>query len=123
MATARSDVGAGRVAAIHSLSGQTVWSLDFDAPVESTPVIGDVGECYVGDNAGKIHAVSAQGQRLWSEDVGAAVRSAGSILPLGHLVFGLDDGSLVALRCSSTSPGPGWPKLLRSAANRCPPVD
>ena len=114
-----SDALAGRLVGIHSKTGQFAWRLEFDAPLESTPVVGGGGEIYVGDNSGKIHAVNGQGQRVWSETVGSAVRSAGTILPAGQVVFGLDDGSVVALRCSSQSLGGPWPKLLATAANRC----
>lgn len=110
----------GRLVGIQSKTGHLAWSVEFDAPLESTPVVGDSGEVYVGDNSGKIHAVSLQGHRIWSESVDAAVRSAGTILPTGQVLFGLDDGSLVAVRCDSRQLGAGWPKLLGTAANRCP---
>lgn len=108
----------GRLSAIHSKSGQIQWSVEFAAGLESTPVIGDADEIYVGDNSGGIHAVSLQGQTRWSESIGVGVRSAGSILPTGQVVFGLDDGSLVALKCDSQAIGAGWPKLLGNATNR-----
>ena len=110
----------GQLVGIHSKTGQLAWRVDFEAPLESTPVAGEGGEIYVGDNAGKVHAVNGQGQRVWSESVGCAVRSAGAIVPTGQVVFGLDDGSLVALRCASKSLGGPWPKLLATAGNRCP---
>lgn len=113
-----SDDLAGRLIGIHAKTGQFAWRTDFDAPIESTPVAGETGEIYVGDNSGKVHAVSGQGQRLWSESVGSAVRSAGAILPAGQVVFGLDDGSLVAVRCSSHALGGPWPKLLATPTNR-----
>lgn len=111
---------AGRLVGVHAKTGQFAWRLDLNAPVESTPVAGDNGEVYAGDNSGRIHAVNAQGQRVWSDSVGSAVRSAGTIHSLGQVVFGLDDGSLVALRCGSKAAYGIWPKLLSTPANRCP---
>lgn len=116
--TGPSDDLAGRLVGIHAKTGQFAWRTDVDAPIESTPVAGDANEIYVGDNLGRVHAVNVQGQRLWSESVGSAVRSAGSILPTGQVVFGLDDGSLVALRCSSRALSGPWPKLLATPTNR-----
>jgi outer membrane protein assembly factor BamB len=124
--TTRSDTSnllSGRLVGVHAKTGQQAWKIDFDAPVESTPVVGEGGEIYIGDNLGKVHAVSSQGQRVWSENVGSPVRSAGSIPRAGQVVFGLDDGSLIALNCSSKSLGGAWPKLLATVANRCPSVE
>jgi outer membrane protein assembly factor BamB len=108
----------GRLIGVQQSSGRLAWSIDLESPVESTPVVGDAGEVYFGDNAGRIHAVTIQGRRIWSEQVGAAVRSAGTILSIGQVVFGADDGSLVSLRCASQSIGGGWPKLLGAVTNR-----
>lgn len=110
----------GQLVALQGKTGQLAWMVEFDAPIESTPAIGDTGEIYFGDNRGRVHAVNGQGQRVWSESVGSAVRSSGAIIPTGQVVFGLDDGSLVALRCSSKSLGGPWPKLLATPGNRCP---
>ena len=110
----------GRLVAINVKSGQFTWQAEFDSPVESTPVVGDSGEIYMGENSGAIHGLDARGQRLWSEPAGCSVRSAGTLLPSGLVVFGLDDGSLIAVRCESRGLATGWPKLLRTLANRCP---
>jgi outer membrane protein assembly factor BamB len=119
---AESAPSRGLVVALNALTGEQTWSCEFDDPIESTPVIGETGEIYLGDNGGAIHALSAAGQRLWSESVGAGVRSAGTLLPSGQVLFGLDDGSLVALRCNSRQLAAGWPKLLGTASGRCPSV-
>lgn len=110
----------GGVAAFQSSTGQPQWQCDLPHPVEATPVVGDAGQIYVGDNAGGIHAIDGSGTKLWTEHTQAAVRSAGALLPSGQVVFGTDEGSLAAVRCDSTQLAAGWPKLLATAANRCP---
>jgi outer membrane protein assembly factor BamB len=94
------------------------WEYPAAGAVESTPVVGGDGSIYFGDNSGRVHAVGPDGRNLWHVAVGSAVRSSGSISPVGDLIFGLDDGTLVALTCQS--PGlavGGWPKYLAGPAN------
>jgi len=102
----------GMLVSLDPVSHQIKWQHEVDAPVESTPVIGDDGLIYFGDNDGNVHAVDQQGQAVWVEPLGVPVRSAGAILAKERLAFGLDDGMLVVLKCSS--PGlraGGWPKF------------
>ena len=87
------------------------WQYEAAGPVESTPVIGDDGVIYFGDNAGVIHAVDPGGKALWTAQVEAAVRSAGTILGPKRLAFALDNDTLVVLECSSGGLAQGgWPK-------------
>ena len=79
--------------------------------MESTPVIGDDGVIYFGDNEGVIHAVDLRGQAKWTAKVGSPVRSAGTILAPQRVAFGLDDETLVVLKCSSKGLAGGWPKI------------
>jgi outer membrane protein assembly factor BamB len=98
---------------------QVRWEYSADGAVESTAVLGDDGTIYFGDNAGMVHAVRSDGRGAWKEPVGPAVRSVGCILSTGRVVFGLDDGTLVALTSTSkTLASGGWPKYLASPANR-----
>ena len=84
-----------------------------DEPVESTPVLGEDDVIYFGDNAGFVHAVDVSGRVLWRADVGSPVRAAGVIAAPGVVVFGLDDGTLAAVRCSSQGPAQsGWPQSV-----------
>jgi outer membrane protein assembly factor BamB len=91
------------------------WTYKAAGPVESTPVVGDDDVIYFGDNAGVIHAVDARGQLVWTGRVEAAVRSAGTIIAPERLAFGLDDETLVVLRCGAKGLAlGGWPKICRS---------
>ena len=91
------------------------WEYRAAGAVESTPVIGDDDVIYFGDNAGVVHAVDLLGNGLWTADLGPPVRSAGTIPASGRVAFGLDDETLVVLKCSSTGLAPaGWPKLGRT---------
>jgi len=102
----------GMLVSVDPVSHQVKWQREVDAPVESTPVIGDDGVVYFGDNDGNVHAVDQEGLPRWVESLGVPVRSAGTILANGQVAFGLDDGTLVVLRCSSTSlRAEAWPKF------------
>ena len=112
----------GCLVCLDTRTRQIVWRYETDAPIESTPVIGNDGLVYFGDNAGMVHAVNAGGRAVWTEQLPAAIRSAGAILPTGRLLPGLDDGSLIALRCEATGLAAGWPKHLGTARNNGIPL-
>ncbi len=103
----------GKLICIDGDSHRVRWEYDARGPVESTPVIGDDQVVYFGDNAGIIHALRADGHCLWRQQVRSPVRSAGHIVGPNRLVFGLDNGTLVGLLCSSGGVSKkGWPKYL-----------
>lgn len=111
----RNQDSRGMLIAIEPRRHRITWQYRADAPVESTPVIGDDRILYFGDNAGTIHAVDANGQLVWKSEFEAPVRSSGTIVTEGRVAFGLDDGSLVFLECSSTQVRARcWPKFLGS---------
>ena len=113
----RGDQSRGKLVCLDGQSHRVRWEYNAEAPVESTPVVGDDGVVYFGDNAGFVHAVGDDGARRWQRDVGSPVRSSGA-LPLAHrVVFGLDNGTLVALYASSSSlAGSGWPKYMKGSS-------
>ena len=93
------------------------WEYRAQGAVESTPVIGSDGIIYFGDNAGVVHAVNRDGRPEWTQSVGSAVRSSGTIPIPGRVVFGTDEGQVVALLCSSEGiPQRGWPKYMHNLA-------
>ena len=69
--------------------------------VESTPVLGSDGLLYFGDNAGVIHALDCRGQPQWTAKVETAVRSALTLVAPQRLACGLDNGTVVVLRCTA----------------------
>ncbi|MBN2477025.1 MAG: PQQ-like beta-propeller repeat protein [Pirellulales bacterium] len=88
------------------------WQYEAAGPVESTPVIGNDNTVYFGDNAGMVHAVDRGGQAQWTAKVEAPVRSAGTILAPRRVAFGLDNETLVVLKCASDAlAAGGWPKI------------
>jgi outer membrane protein assembly factor BamB len=102
----------GALVFIRAEDGETLSEFEAQGPVESTPVIGDDGVVYFGDNAGFVHALDPAGQELWMTDCKAPVRSAGAMLGPGRVAFGTDAGELVVLACSSLSlAASGWPKF------------
>jgi len=105
----------GQLISIDGNSHKQRWQYHADGSVESTPVIGDDGVIYFGDNAGMIHAVDDHGKLQWKAKVDQPVRSAGTIIGPQRVAFGLDDETLMALNCSSSSLAPGvWPKFGRT---------
>ncbi|QEH32066.1 Outer membrane protein assembly factor BamB [Aquisphaera giovannonii] len=103
----------GALACVERDGGRCRWNYPTAAAVESTPVIGDDGIIYFGDNLGRVHAVDGEGRAVWTDRLDSPVRSAATIAASNRLVLGLEDGSLVALECSSAGLGGGWPKLMR----------
>jgi len=113
----RGEPPRGMLVSVDGNSHKIRWQYAAAGPVESTPVVGDDGLIYFGDNSGLIHAVDNRGSAQWTAQVEAAVRSAGTILAPGRLAFGLDDDTLVVLKCSSNGLAPaGWPKIGGSSA-------
>jgi outer membrane protein assembly factor BamB len=111
----RGRQGKGALVSVDGNSHKIRWEYAAAGPVESTPVIGDDGLVYFGDNAGVIHAVDAQGKAQWTAQVEAPVRSAATIVAPQRLAFALDDDTLVVLRCSSNGLArTGWPKIGRT---------
>ena len=104
----------GSLVCIDGRSQKLLWSHRTAGPVESVPVIGSDGVVYVGDNSGTIYAVDETGQESWREEVGVPVRSAGTIVDDQCLVFGAENGSLIALKCTSSGLAQGWPKYMRT---------
>lgn len=108
----RGQTPSGSLVSIDGNSHKIRWEYTAAGPVESTPAIGDDDTLYFGDNAGRIHALDGRGKALWTAQVESPVRSAGTILAPERLAFGLDDDTLVVVRCSSTGLSPGaWPKI------------
>jgi len=108
----RGEEPRGMLVCMDGNSHKIRWQYRAAGAVESTPVIGDDGLVYFGDNEGVIHAVDLQGKMQWTAKVGPPVRSAGTILAPQRVAFGLDDETLIVLQCSSKAlAGGGWPKI------------
>ena len=108
----RGQQPSGGLLAIDGDTHQLKWHLRIESPVESTPVIGNDGVIYFGDNGGRIYALRPPDNILWVASMDAQVRSCGNFLEPGVVTFGLDDGSVVALRCSSQRLlDSSWPKF------------
>jgi outer membrane protein assembly factor BamB len=105
----------GSLVCVDGNSHRIRWEYNARGPVESTAVIGEDDIIYFGDNAGVIHALDLRGHPQWTAEVGSPVRSAGTILSPQRLAFGLDDQTLMVLRCGSPALATaGWPKIGRT---------
>lgn len=103
----------GKLVCVDTSTHGIRWEYEAKGAVESTPVIGDDGIVYFGDNAGHIHAVRADGQSVWRAATRVPVRSAGMIVGPNRLVFGRDNGTILGVLCSSGGlPERGWPKYM-----------
>lgn len=105
--------GQGYLVSVDGTSHKIRWQYQAEEMIESTPVVGDDGTIYFGDNAGWVYALSPRGDKKWAVKYEAAVRSAGTIVAPNLLTYALDDDVLVAMRCESTDLGGEWPKLGR----------
>ncbi len=113
----RGQQGRGQLISVDGNLHQIRWQYEAEGPVESTPAIGDDDLVYFGDNAGTLHAVDQQGSAVWTAKVEAPARSAATILAPGRVAFGLDNDTLVVLRCSAKGLSPhGWPKYRRTTS-------
>jgi len=107
----------GSLVCVDGNSHKIRWEYEAKGPTESTPVIGDDGIIYFGDNEGYVHAVDMAGNGQWTAEVGDSVRSAGTIIAPGRLAFGIDNENLIVLECSSQSIAQtGWPKIAGTLA-------
>ncbi len=103
----------GKLVCVDGDTHRVRWEYEARGAVESTPVIGDDDIVYFGDNAGYIHALRSDGHCAWRQHVRLPVRSAGVIVGPNRLVFGLDNGTMVGLLCSSGGVSKkGWAKYL-----------
>jgi outer membrane protein assembly factor BamB len=94
----------GALVCIDGNSHKIRWQYEAAGPVEATPAVGDDDVIYCGDNTGLIHAVDSRGGVQWTAQVESAVRSTGVVLAPQRLAFGLDNETLVVLKCSSRRP-------------------
>jgi outer membrane protein assembly factor BamB len=103
----------GKLVCVDGDTHRVRWEYDAQGAVESTPVIGDDDVVYFGDNSGHIHAVRPDGHCAWLQNVRKPVRSAGMIVGANRLVFGLDNGTLAGILCSSGGVSrKGWSKYM-----------
>lgn len=105
--------GQGYLVSVDGTSHKIRWQYQAEEMIESTPVVGDDGTIYFGDNAGWVYALSPRGDKKWAVKYEAAVRSAGTIIAPNLLTYALDDDVLVGMRCESADLGGEWPKLGR----------
>ncbi|MDO4550971.1 MAG: PQQ-binding-like beta-propeller repeat protein, partial [Planctomycetia bacterium] len=102
----------GSLVSVDGKSYKIRWRYQAEDMVESTPVVGDDGMIYFGDNAGWLHAVYPRGDKRWAIKFEAPIRSAGAIIAPNLLVFSLDDDVVVGVRCESQDNASGiWPKF------------
>lgn len=115
--TPRNQPTRGLLLAIDSATHARSWKFETEGPIESTPLVGDDGIVYFGDNTGCVYALHQHGALAWRIKLDCPIRSAGALLAPSIVAFGLEDGGLVAIRCSSRGlDARSWPKFQGAAA-------
>lgn len=108
----------GLMVSLDGNSHRVRWEYPAAGAVESTPMLGSDGLLYFGDNAGVIHALDCRGQPQWTAKVETAVRSALTLIAPQRLACGLDNGTVVVLRCTADRLADGgWPKFAGTLGN------
>ena len=109
----RGEFDEGKLVKVNGTTHRVEWECGGAGSVESTPVLGDDGVVYFGDNAGLVLAVDPTGEQLWAAETGSPVRTAGTITKDGHVLFGNEEGSLCCLKTSSKALASGGaPKYM-----------
>ncbi len=89
----------GRSVYALSPDGELVWVYDTGGGQisYSSPSLGQDGTIYVGDGAGRLHAIDADGSPQWTFRAGGAIQSSPAVGPSGTIYFGANDGRLYAV--------------------------
>ena len=108
----RGEEPRGSLVCLDGNSHKIRWEYRAAGAVESTPAVGDDDVIYFGDNSGVVHAIDFRGQAKWTAEVQSPARSAGTIPAPERVAFGLDNETLIALKCTSKGLAQaGWPKI------------
>ena len=79
-----------------SLQGQPRWKLPLQDVVDASATLGPHGRVYVAANG--VFAVDLLGRLQWHKPTAEHIRSAPAIHPMGLILIGTTEGSLIALR-------------------------
>jgi outer membrane protein assembly factor BamB len=113
---------AGKLVAIHTVTGALAWQATTGAAITSSPAL-DISRSLVvvGSDDGSVYAFNAQnGSKVWQAATGGAVESSPAIAG-GVVYVGSSDGKLYAL--NETTGAVAWAATMGAPVRSSPAVD
>ena len=100
--TPRDHDPSGMIICIDRGTRKPAWKFSTSAPVESRPLLAE-SRIIFGDNAGHLYVLSDMGSVVMQNAFKIAIRSQPASIAPGLVAFGLEDGSLAVINCSSNN--------------------
>ena len=84
---------------MNTYTGDILWNLPVGSSFETSPVIANNGNIYMGDTQGILYVIdNLSGQLLWQKDLGSAITSTITINEYGYYYVGTESGEMYAFR-------------------------
>jgi outer membrane protein assembly factor BamB len=77
-------------------TGDILWNIPLGSSFETSPVIANNGNIYMGDTQGILYVINNSGQLLWQKDLGSAITSTITINEYGYYYVGTERGEMYA---------------------------
>ncbi|OYT50227.1 hypothetical protein B6U83_00685 [Thermoplasmatales archaeon ex4484_36] len=74
------------------------WTHRLSGSIKASPTVGELGQLYVGTEAGTLYCLSPTGEEIWNYRTGGAIHSSALMGRSGAVYVGCDDGKLYALK-------------------------
>ena len=74
------------------------WAHRLSGSIKASPTVGELGQLYVGTEAGTLYCLSPTGEEIWNYRTGGAIHSSALMGRSGAVYVGCDDGKLYALK-------------------------
>ncbi|OQB32305.1 MAG: Exoglucanase B precursor [Bacteroidetes bacterium ADurb.Bin174] len=82
---------------MNTYTGDILWNLPVGSSFETSPVIANNGNIYMGDTQGILYVMdNLSGQLLWQKDLGSAITSTITINEYGYYYVGTERGEMYA---------------------------
>lgn len=88
--------------AIGSQTNELKWSFDTTGFIDSSPVICDLGNIYIGSQDNNLYSLKPNGNLNWKYTAGDKVNSTPAVDKNGNLYFGCDDNGFYCLTSNGT---------------------
>ena len=82
---------------MNNYTGDILWNLPVGSSFETSPVIANNGNIYMGDTQGILYVMdNLSGQLMWQKDLGSAITSTITINEYGYYYVGTESGEMYA---------------------------